>query len=68
MWPPAHRCGDHVTGRGFGQHGANSNAVGLDRFWRNVRTHTLHDPVAYKRREVGEHFLNGTHPPFTLYT
>ena len=47
---------------------ATSNAVGLDRFWRNVRTHTLHDPVAYKRREVGEHFLNGTHPPFTLYT
>jgi hypothetical protein len=30
--------------------------------------HTLHDPVASKRREVGEHFLNGTHPPFTLYT
>jgi alkylation response protein AidB-like acyl-CoA dehydrogenase len=47
---------------------ATSNAVGLDRFWRNVRTHTLHDPVAYKRREVGDHFLNGTYPPFTLYT
>jgi alkylation response protein AidB-like acyl-CoA dehydrogenase len=47
---------------------ATSNAVGLDRFWRNVRTHTLHDPVAYKRREVGDHFLNGTHPAFTLYT
>jgi alkylation response protein AidB-like acyl-CoA dehydrogenase len=47
---------------------ATNNAVGLDRFWRNVRTHTLHDPVAYKQREVGDHFLNGTHPPFTLYT
>lgn len=47
---------------------ATSNAVGLDRFWRNVRTHTLHDPVAYKRREVGDHYLNGTYPPFTLYT
>ncbi|WP_028921209.1 acyl-CoA dehydrogenase family protein [Pseudonocardia acaciae] len=47
---------------------ATGNAVGLDRFWRNVRTHTLHDPVAYKQREVGDHFLNGTHPPFTLYT
>lgn len=47
---------------------ATSNAVGLDRFWRNVRTHTLHDPVAYKQREVGDHFLNGTLPPFTLYT
>jgi alkylation response protein AidB-like acyl-CoA dehydrogenase len=47
---------------------ATSNAVGLDRFWRNVRTHTLHDPVAYRRREVGDHYLNGTYPPFTLYT
>jgi alkylation response protein AidB-like acyl-CoA dehydrogenase len=47
---------------------ATGNAVGLDRFWRNVRTHTLHDPVAYKRREVGDHYVNGTHPPFTLYT
>jgi len=47
---------------------ATANAVGLDRFWRNVRTHTLHDPVAYKQREVGDHFLNGQHPPFTLYT
>jgi alkylation response protein AidB-like acyl-CoA dehydrogenase len=47
---------------------ATSNAVGLDRFWRNVRTHTLHDPVAYKRREVGDHYVNGTYPPFTLYT
>ena len=40
----------------------------LDRHWRNARTHTLHDPVAYKLREVGDHFLNGAHPPFTLYT
>ena len=31
--------------------------VGLDRFWRDVRTHTLHDPVAYKNREVGEYVL-----------
>jgi len=47
---------------------ATSNAMGLDRFWRNVRTHTLHDPVAYKRREVGDHYLGGAYPPFTLYT
>ena len=31
--------------------------VGLDRFWRDVRTHSLHDPVAYKNREVGEYVL-----------
>lgn len=59
-----------VTSRVFEVTGARAtaNAVGLDRFWRNVRTHTLHDPVAYKKREVGDHFLNGTHPAPTLYT
>jgi alkylation response protein AidB-like acyl-CoA dehydrogenase len=32
---------------------------GLDRHWRNARTHTLHDPVDYKLRELGEFALNG---------
>jgi alkylation response protein AidB-like acyl-CoA dehydrogenase len=32
---------------------ATGKKVGLDRFWRDVRTHTLHDPVAYKERELG---------------
>lgn len=36
---------------------ATSRKVGLDRFWRDVRTHTLHDPVAYKNRELGEFVL-----------
>lgn len=36
---------------------ATGKKVGLDRFWRDVRTHTLHDPVAYKNREVGEFVL-----------
>lgn len=36
---------------------ATSRNVGLDRFWRDVRTHSLHDPVAYKNREVGEYVL-----------
>ncbi|GAA3109367.1 monooxygenase [Pseudonocardia yunnanensis] len=59
-----------VTSRIFEVTGARatSNAVGLDRFWRNARTHTLHDPVVYKQREVGEHFLTGTYPPFTVYS
>jgi alkylation response protein AidB-like acyl-CoA dehydrogenase len=47
---------------------STSNEYGFDRFWRNVRTHSVHDPVAYKRREVGRHFLTGEHPAFTLYT
>ncbi|MBN3895524.1 MAG: acyl-CoA dehydrogenase family protein [Nostoc sp. NOS(2021)] len=40
----------------------------FDRFWRNVRTHTLHDPVAYKVHEVGDWVLNEQIPPFTIYT
>ena len=36
---------------------ATGKTVGLDRFWRDVRTHTLHDPVAYKNRELGEYVL-----------
>lgn len=40
----------------------------FDRFWRNVRTHTLHDPVAYKVHEVGNWVLNQQIPIFTLYT
>lgn len=47
---------------------ASANRYGFDRFWRNVRTHTLHDPVQYKAKEVGAHFLTGAHPGFTLYT
>jgi len=36
---------------------ATGKKVGLDRFWRDVRTHSLHDPVAYKNRELGEYVL-----------
>lgn len=35
----------------------------LDRYWRNVRTHTLHDPVRWKYQAVGQYHLNGRRPP-----
>ena len=35
---------------------------GLDRHWRNARTHTLHDPVRWKHHAVGNYYLNGEHP------
>ncbi|MFF7701846.1 acyl-CoA dehydrogenase family protein [Streptomyces lydicus] len=59
-----------VTNRIFEVTGARSTAAaeGLDRFWRNVRTHTLHDPVAYKRREVGRFRLTGDLPEPTWYS
>ncbi|WP_024443157.1 MULTISPECIES: acyl-CoA dehydrogenase family protein [unclassified Mycobacterium] len=46
---------------------ATTSAYGFDRHWRNLRTHTLHDPVAYKAREVGDWVLNHRHPEFSLY-
>ncbi|KAL4953493.1 acyl-CoA dehydrogenase/oxidase [Aspergillus filifer] len=47
---------------------ATSLSVGLDRFWRDIRTHTLHDPVAYKNRELGRFALLNEYPTPTWYT
>ncbi len=38
-------------------------SYGLDRHWRNARTHTLHDPVRWKYALVGNYALNGVPPP-----
>ncbi|MGB3386628.1 MAG: acyl-CoA dehydrogenase family protein [Pseudaminobacter sp.] len=59
-----------VTSGIFELTGARSTArkFGFDRFWRDVRTHTLHDPVAYKAEEVGAYFLEGEHPLPTFYS
>ncbi|MBJ3816141.1 SfnB family sulfur acquisition oxidoreductase [Shimwellia pseudoproteus] len=35
---------------------------GLDRHWRNARTHTLHDPVRWKHHAIGNYYLNGVFP------
>jgi len=35
----------------------------LDRHWRNARTHTVHDPIRWKYRAVGDYWLNGVNPP-----
>lgn len=59
-----------VTSRIFELTGARSTASHhrFDRYWRNVRTHTLHDPVFYKAREVGDFTLNGRVPEPSLYS
>ncbi len=41
---------------------ATLDGRGLDRFWRNARTHTLHDPVRWRYHAVGDYHLNGRHP------
>lgn len=35
----------------------------LDRHWRNARTHTLHDPAAWKVHHLGRFAIDGTPPP-----
>lgn len=66
----ATRVVNETTAKVFEFVGARGTAskYAFDRFWRNARTLTLHDPVVYKAREVGEHFLTGEFPPFTGYT
>jgi SfnB family sulfur acquisition oxidoreductase len=38
-------------------------AEGLDRHWRNARTHTLHDPAAWKVQHLGRWAVDGVLPP-----
>ncbi|HDR9200203.1 acyl-CoA dehydrogenase family protein [Burkholderia vietnamiensis] len=47
---------------------ATAASLGLDRFWRNARTHTLHDPLDYRLRDVGRFALTGELPQASLYT
>jgi SfnB family sulfur acquisition oxidoreductase len=42
---------------------ATDEQHGLDRHWRNARTHTLHDAARFKYVAVGDYLLNGTVPP-----
>ncbi|MFY0478831.1 SfnB family sulfur acquisition oxidoreductase [Achromobacter marplatensis] len=41
---------------------ATLDHLNLDRHWRNARTHTLHDPVRWKRHAVGNYYLNDIAP------
>jgi alkylation response protein AidB-like acyl-CoA dehydrogenase len=56
-----------VTSGIFEFTGARSTArsFALDRFYRDVRTHTLHDPVAYKILQVGQNVLTDKYPKAT---
>ncbi len=42
---------------------ATSRSLSLDRYWRNARTLTSHNPRIYKDRIVGDFAVNGTRPP-----
>jgi alkylation response protein AidB-like acyl-CoA dehydrogenase len=66
----AHQAALDVSSQVFELTGASATKVslGLDRFWRNARVHTLHDPVDYKLRDVGRHALLGEFPVPTPYS
>ena len=42
---------------------ATQQEFGLDRHWRNARTHSVHDPMRWKYRAIGDYWLNGVNPP-----
>ncbi|QJE01933.1 SfnB family sulfur acquisition oxidoreductase [Massilia forsythiae] len=53
-----------ITNKLFELAGTRSTAPehGLDRLWRDARTHTLHDPVRWRLFDVGNYYLNGKAP------
>ncbi|MFZ6649276.1 acyl-CoA dehydrogenase family protein [Undibacterium sp. TJN25] len=66
----SHRAGLEISSQMFELTGARSTSAqyGYDRFWRNVRVHTLHDPIDYKLRDLGRYALDGTLPEPTAYS
>lgn len=45
-----------------------ARANGFDRFWRNARTLSMHDPLDWTHEEIGRHVLTGWDPPPGIYT
>ncbi|MES2942080.1 MAG: acyl-CoA dehydrogenase family protein, partial [Pseudomonadota bacterium] len=53
-----------ITSQIFELMGARATTAhnGFDRYWRNVRVHTLHDPIDYRSKEIGRWLLSGELP------
>ncbi|WP_347986535.1 acyl-CoA dehydrogenase family protein [Methylomonas sp. AM2-LC] len=64
------KVGLDVTSRIFEVSGARATTAKLrmDRYWRNLRVYTLHDPVDYKLKDLGDWVLNGNYPSHSFYT
>jgi alkylation response protein AidB-like acyl-CoA dehydrogenase len=64
------RAGLETASRIFEPMGARATAgaARLDRFWRNLRVHTLHDPVDYKLRDIGAWALSDVPPTPSFYS
>ncbi|MFD4443402.1 acyl-CoA dehydrogenase family protein [Nocardia sp. NPDC058519] len=61
----ADRAANEVSAAIFEVGGTRSAAAEhrLDHFWRNARTHTLHDPVRWKYQHIGRAVLHNRPPP-----
>lgn len=59
-----------ITSQVFETMGARATSAryGFDRFWRNVRVHTLHDPLDHKQKDIGRWLLTGEHPAPSIYS
>ncbi|HEY9642682.1 MAG TPA: acyl-CoA dehydrogenase family protein [Coleofasciculaceae cyanobacterium] len=66
----ATKAGLEITNRIFEVTGTRATATryGFDRYWRDLRTFTLHDPVDYKLRDIGNWILNHELPTVTQYS
>ena len=66
----AHRAAIEIGNEMFELTGARSTSgrFGFDRYWRNARVHTLHDPIDYKLRDLGRYALEGRLPDPTPYS
>ena len=55
----------HVSSELFALSGASAADVkyGLDRHWRNARTHSIHDPADWKYHHVAAYEVDGVLPP-----
>jgi alkylation response protein AidB-like acyl-CoA dehydrogenase len=59
-----------ITSAIFDQAGASAtlSSLGLDRFWRNIRVHSLHDPLDSKRQALGAWLLKDEIPAPSGYS
>jgi hypothetical protein len=46
---------------------AGARTLNLDRHWRNIRTVSTHNPLAYKAYVAGDYAVNGAWPPANGY-
>ncbi|MFD0360917.1 SfnB family sulfur acquisition oxidoreductase [Nocardia sp. GCM10030253] len=61
----ADRAANEVSAALFEVGGTRSAAADLNlhHYWRNARTHTLHDPIRWKYQHIGRALLHDTPPP-----